>query len=380
MVYFDNGATTFPKPPSVIEQMKKCMLTYGGNPGRGAHSLSRRAAERVFECRALCAEMFGAQDESRVFFTPNTTYGINSVLKGILREGDHVLISELEHNAVYRPIYKMAKEGKISYDIFPTFVGEKDSDDKLCRAVEGMIKKNTRILMCLHTSNICSYTLPIAKIGELCHRHGVLFAVDGAQSAGHEIIDMESMHIDALCIPAHKGLYGAQGCGAVILGRDIILDTLVEGGNGIESLNPEMSLWAPERYEAGTLATPAIVGFCEGMKSVRERGIERIAHDEKMLCRRLCEMLGNMRGVTLYMPEYLGSTVLFNIDGSPSELVAEELDRHGICVRGGFHCAALAHNTLRTPESGAVRVSFGMYNNQRELERFYKVIDDMLKE
>ncbi len=374
MIYFDNGATTFPKPPRVIEQMKRCMLTYGGNPGRGAHRAAAKAAEKIFECRGMCAKMFGAQDEGRVFFTPNTTYGINAVLKGILKQGDHVLISDLEHNAVFRPVYKLAKEGKIEYDIFPTFITEEDREGKMCRAIEGMIRPNTRLLVCLHASNICSAVLPIARIGEICHRHGILFVLDGAQSAGHEHINMKEMFIDALCLPGHKGLYGPQGSGAVVLGEDIVLDTTVEGGNGIESLNPEMALWTPERYEAGTLATPNIVGLCEGLRFVEERGVEDIKRAERALCERLYDMLGGVGGIEIYEPWDMGSIFLFNVTGVPSEIVAEELDKHGVCVRGGYHCAALAHRTLGTPEGGAVRVSFGAYNTVAEVDAFCRIL------
>ncbi len=374
MIYFDNGATTYPKPPEVTEAVRRCMLVYGGNPGRGAHKLSRRAAECVFNCRSICADMFGAADEGRVFFTPNTTYGINAVIKGFLKQGDHVLISELEHNAVYRPIYKLAKEGKIEYDIFPSFIGEEDRESKICTALEGMIKPNTRLVFCVHASNICSVTMPISRIGEICHKHGVLFAVDGAQSAGHIDINLKKMHIDALCLPGHKGLYGPQGSGFVVLGTDIVLDTLIEGGNGIESLNPEMAIWAPERYESGTLATPNIAGLCAGMRAVLEQGIQNIARCEENVCIYLADMLMNTRGISLYAPEYMGSILLFNVEGLPSEVVADELDRHGICVRGGFHCAALAHKTLCTPDTGAVRLSFGMYNTKAEAQKFYKIL------
>ncbi len=374
-MYFDNAATTFPKPLSVGDEMLRCLRVYGGNPGRGAHSLSLAAAKKVFECRSELAELFGAADTDRVFFVPNTTYGINTVLKGLLGEGDHVIISDMEHNAVWRPVCKMAREGKIQYDVFKTLTGDaRQNPMRICANIAKLIRPNTRLVFCTHASNICSATLPIRQIGEFCHRHGLLFAVDGAQSAGHERIDMRDMNIDALCVPGHKGLYGPQGSGAVILGEGIMLDTLVEGGNGIDSLEAQMSLQAPERYEAGTVATPCIAGLCEGVKTVRRMGIERIAGGEKALCGRMREMLGNMKNIELYAPEYEGSIVLFNVRGVPSERVAELLDRQGICVRGGYHCAALAHRTLGTPDGGAVRASVGMYNKMADAETFYRAL------
>lgn len=375
MMYFDNAATTFPKPLAVVDEMRRCMMTYGGNPGRGAHSLSLAAARKVFDCRSELAELFGASDTDRVFFVPNTTYGINAVLKGLLRKGDHVIISDIEHNAVWRPVCKMAREGKIEYDVFKSFTGDiRQTPQRICASIAKLMRPNTRLVFCTHASNICSAMLPVSKIGDFCHRHGLLFAVDGAQAAGHEKIDVRSMNIDALCVPGHKGLYGPQGSAAVILGEGITLDTLVEGGNGIDSLEAEMSLQAPERYEAGTVATPCIAGLCEGIRTVRRIGIESIAENERRLCRRLREMLGNSEGVEMYAPEYEGSIVLFNVRGVPSERAASILDGQGVCVRGGYHCAALAHRALGTPEGGAVRVSFGAYNKLAELDTLYKAI------
>lgn len=373
MIYLDNAATTFPKPACVANEVTKCICTYCGNPGRSGHILSVMAAQKVFECRELAAETFGAFGADRVFFTYNTTHGINAVLKGLLKEGDHVIISDLEHNAVWRPIHKMAAEGKITYDVFKTLTCcPRKSPTLICANIARLVRPNTRLVFCTHASNICSATLPIKEIGAFCRRHGILFAVDGAQSAGHLDINVEEMMIDALCLPGHKGLYGPQGSGIVVLGKDISLDTLTEGGNGIASLSPEMPAAAPERYEAGTMSTPCIAGLCAGIKKVREYGTENIAQAEGRLCKRLCNMLGNTKGITLYAPEYTGATVLFNLDAVPSEETAAELDKRGICVRGGYHCAGLAHKALGTPDGGAVRVSFGIFNRPAEVEKFYQ--------
>ena len=379
MIYFDNAATTFPKPVGVIEEVKRCMQSYCGNAGRGAHKLSLRAAQKIFECRGLLSELFGANDADRVFFTPNATYGINAVIKGLLHEGDHVVISDLEHNAVYRPIWKLANEGKIEYDIFKTYVGdERESATRICASIARLLRPNTRMVISTHASNICSVVLPIKEIGAFCHRHGLMFVVDAAQSAGHEAIDIADMNIDALCLPGHKGLYGPQGSGAVILGKNISLCTLIEGGNGIDSMTPEMSTQAPERYEAGTASTPCIAGLYEGACTVKRIGVDSIFENERKVCHRIYEMLGNTKGVTLYMPQYVGSIALFNIDGISSEQTAAMLDAAGICVRGGYHCAALAHNTLGTQDIGAVRASFGMFNRISEADIFYRAVRDIV--
>lgn len=383
MIYLDNAATTFPKPTAVVDEVKRCMQTYGGNPGRGAHSLSLAAAKKVFECRSELTDMFGATDTDRVFFTPNTTYGINAVLKGLLRQGDHVIISDMEHNAVWRPICKMATEGKITYDVFPSLSCDpKFTPQRVCAGISRLIRSNTRMVFCTHASNICSASLPIAEIGELCRRRGILLATDGAQAAGHEEINVGKMNISALCVPGHKGLYGPQGSGAVILGEGVVLDTMVEGGNGVDSLEPEMSLSAPERYEAGTVATPSIAGLCEGIRTVRRMGVNNISHDEKRICARLYEILGNTRGVRVYASEYAGKggIVLFSFDGVPSERVASALDAKGICVRGGYHCAALAHRTLGTPQDGAVRLSAGIYTKMADVDGFYRAMRGIVSE
>ncbi len=380
MIYLDNAATTFPKPLAVPEKMRKFMLCCGGNPGRGAHSLAQAAASEVYGCRESAAEMFGASDTDRVFFTLNTTHGINTVLKGILKEGDHVLISDMEHNAVWRPIHKMASVGRIEYDIFPTLAAcRQNGVADICSEIERRLRPNTRAVVCIHTSNICSVALPIKEIGELCRRRGIFFLVDAAQSAGHTHINVEKMNISALCVPGHKGLYGPQGSGFTVLGKDIVLDTLCEGGNGIESLSSEMSMIAPERYEAGTVAAPCIAGLCEGMAFVRRQGIDYIGGYEEYLCRRSVERLGNIDGVRLYMREHLGSTVLFSLDSMPSERVAEALNGSGICVRAGFHCAPLAHKTLCTPEDGAVRMSFSVFNTPQEIERAIMQISNLAR-
>lgn len=380
MIYFDNAATTFPKPTTVTEEVRRCINLYGGNPGRSGHTLAVSAAKKVFECRELASEFLGVGDSERIFFTPNTTYGINAVLKGLLKEGDHVLISDLEHNAVWRPIHKMALEGRISYDIFRTFAEEGEiSAERICSEIGRLLRPETRMVFCTHGSNICSVVLPIDKIGDFCSRVRVLFCVDGAQTAGHEKIDVDGMKIDALCLPGHKGLYGPQGSGLVALGRDVVLDTFVEGGNGVDSLSPLMPEEIPERYEAGTVSTPCIAGLWAGLRAVKERGVDSISGGEKQIISKLREALGNIRKVDVYAPWYDGSILLFNVQGLNSETVATQLDRRGICVRGGYHCAGLAHRTLGTPEGGAVRVSVGMFNKPSEADTFIRELFSILR-
>ena len=378
--YLDNAATSFPKPRSVVDEVSKCLQTYCGNPGRSSHSLSLAAANKIYDCRIAAATLVGLDAPENIIFVPNTTYGLNLIVKGLLKYGDHVIISDMEHNSVYRPIYKMAKEGKITFDIFSALsLGKKFSTQEICKSIERLIRRNTKLLICNHQSNICSCSLPLYEIGKLCKKYNIIFALDVAQSAGHSILDMKRMNVDLLCAPGHKGLYGVQGSGFVAINNGLILDTLVEGGNGIQSLVGEMPDLSPERYESGTLATPCIAGLYEGIKEIQRIGINYIAQNERYLFSDLLERFENTKNITVYAKEHVGNTLLFNINGIPSDRVASMLDKYGICARGGFHCSALGHASLKTPESGAVRASFGIFNTKKDIERLSLACNDIIK-
>lgn len=369
LTYLDNAATTFPKPQRVIEAVSNSMLSIGGNAGRGSHSLALRASEAVFECREELSRFFSAEGPEQVCFSAGATASLNLAIKGLARRGDHLLISDMEHNAVYRPVYRLWKERMIDYSIFPTFPKEREGrEERILDGISRRLRANTRMLICSGASNICSAALPLEEIGGLCRARGVLFVLDGAQCAGHMPISLERMNIDALCIPAHKGLLGPQGCGAVIFRKGVLPKTLIEGGNGIASLEPENAGEMPERYEAGTLPLPAIVGLCEGLKTVSELGIDRIAAHERELFRRAREGLLGIDGVRLYCEHQEGSVLLFNKDGIDSEELCLALSERGICTRGGYHCSALGHRTLGTTDSGALRVSFGVYNSSYDVD------------
>ena len=382
MIYFDNAATTFPKPSAVYSEVERCMRLYCGNPGRGSHTMSRAAAEKIYECREEAATFFGLDTPENVIFTLNTTHALNIAIKGLLQHGDHVLISDMEHNSVLRPLAHLAELGEITYDIFPSFCGEDriPTADEVCHAIAQRMRPNTRAVICTHASNICSAVLPISEIGRLCHSKGIVLIVDGAQSAGVLPLDMKQMHIDILCLPGHKALYGIQGGGLLLLAPHIRLKTFTEGGNGVNSLDKTMPDISPERYESGTLPTPAIVGLCEGIRFVRRIGRQTIEEHERQLNRRLTEMLTNTQGITVYAPQFVGSTVLFSVDGISSDAIGRALDARGFCVRCGFHCAALGHQTLGTPESGAVRVSFSFFNRAEQTELFWRSLREICRE
>lgn len=380
MIYLDNAATTFPKPPSVVRDITDCMRHDCGNPGRGSHALAMRAAEHIYRCREEIATFFGFHNTERVCFTVNATAALNTVIKGALREGDHVLISDMEHNAVLRPIIKLADAGRITYDVFPTHALDPGrTPQMICREIFERIRPNTRMLICAHASNICSASLPLSEIGALCKRFGILFVVDAAQSAGHLPINVEKMQIDALCVPGHKGLMGPQGIGFFLLSDGISLDTLTEGGSGFHSLDPHMPDDAPERYEAGTLPTPAITGLASGIREIKSRGVDEIHAKIKALNARLQERLLNTLGITVYAPHHVGSVLSFNADKIRSDALATELDRRGFCVRAGYHCAPLAHKTLATPDGGTVRVSPSIYTTAKQIDAFAEAVREILQ-
>ncbi len=376
LAYLDNAATTFPKPPAVIEAMARCMRESGGNPGRGSHTMALRAAEVLYACREEAAAFFGASGADKIVFTMNTTYALNIAVKSVLHPGDHVLISDSEHNSVFRPIAQAASRREISYSVFST----EGTDEDILRSIRSKLRPETRLLVCAHVPNTANTVLPAAKIGALCRARGITFILDGAQSAGHLQIHVEKMGIDALCVPGHKGLYGPQGCGMIVCGSDRLAagKTLMEGGSGVHSLAIDMPDVLPERFEAGTMPTPAVAGLVEGIRFVRKMGVDSIHNAEKALWMRACEGLKEIRNVQVYGTAP-GAVLLFNVDGVSPSVVGEALDKRGICVRSGFHCAPLAHETIGTITTGAVRASFGVFNTEKEVKRLIDAVWDIAK-
>lgn len=384
IVYLDNAATTFPKPRAVLSETARCLRYYCGNPGRSSHPLARAAAGKIYECRERIADFFASDAPERVIFTMNATEALNAAIKGILRRSDHVLISDMEHNAVFRPIEKLAHEKFITYDTFATVKdGAPLSDEEIIKSIRRLIRPSrTRMLICSHVPNICSAERPIAKIGELCRRMNITFVLDGAQSAGHLPIDIKKQNIDILCAPAHKGLFGIQGCGFMIMGEGISPISLIEGGNGVDSLEWKMPELPPESLEAGTLPTPSIVALSEGIRFLSAfKSEDIIAHERALFVKARNSILncGELKA-TVYLPECEGSVLLFNLGGIPSETVGRYLGNKGICVRSGYHCSALGHKALGTLESGAVRVSFSVFNTYRDVDALIEELRNCVSE
>ncbi len=374
MIYFDNAATTFPKPACVKSAVLDCMEHWCGNPGRGAHALSLLAAKQVYACREQLAAFFGLSDATRIVFTGGATSALNTVIKGILREGDHVLCSELEHNAVWRPLKALARERGVMSETFPV-VGLTDAE--ILQKVAKRVKKNTRAIICTHASNICSLTLPIAKIGAFCHQNNLHFIVDAAQSAGHFPIHLTDMHIDALTLPAHKGLYGIPGCGVLALGKELLPKPLIEGGSGVNSRAPFMPRELPERLEAGTLPIPAIAGLLGGLSFVEGIGLDVLQTHAKGLFLAARERIEALPCYQVLAKDAAGAVLLFRHERASAVAVARALSERGIFVRAGLHCAPLAHDALGTGQAGGVRISFSYHNTIAELDTLYTVLKEI---
>ncbi|MBO5374428.1 MAG: aminotransferase class V-fold PLP-dependent enzyme [Clostridia bacterium] len=376
MIYFDNPATTFPKPQCVSDEISSCIKKYCGNPGRSSHILSIKSAEKIYETRCLLGDMFGAPPEN-VVFTYNTTYALNIAIKSFFKPREHILISDIEHNSVIRPIASLARQNLCSYSSFCT-----DGDDeKILDNIKMSITDNTSMLCCTFVSNVGSRRLPIKKIGDFCKERGIFFIVDGAQGAGVFDINVKEMNIDALCIPAHKALYGPQGLGMIIFGAEKLGRSIFEGGTGVNSFETEMPDFLPERYEAGTLSTPLISGLCEALKWLKTININSIRAHEEQLYITACDLLSTNEKIILYkMNEYAGNTLMFNIQGMSSATVSSLLDKRGICTRSGFHCAPSAHKKLNTGNGGAVRIGFSVFNTQKEIFSFTEALNEIIKD
>ncbi len=362
MIYFDNAASSHPKPQEVIRATTRQLQKNGANPGRSGHRLAMEAAGLIYTCRQTLADVFGTEPEL-VIFTSNTTDAINRALKGLLQPGDHVVISDLEHNSVLRPLVSLRNQGRITFDVAKT--GQ--SDEETITEFFNKIRPETRLVFCTHASNVTGRILPIRQLGELCKKRGILFGVDGAQTAGIEDFDLANDPIDFLCVPGHKGLLGPQGTGALILSHQLPMTSLIEGGTGADSLSENQPLTFPDGYESGTLNTPGIAGLKEGVKFTAKHRKTIQIHEEKL---RKCfvEEIKKIPGFRILSPgDRFVATVALQYQSGHSENLAGWLARRNICTRGGYHCSALAHRTLGSEVYGAVRFSFGYKNSENEV-------------
>ena len=376
IIYFDNAATSFPKPEEVTKAMVHFSREIGASPGRSGHRLAVEAGRIVFGARERISQLFGGKDSSRVVFGLNATEGINQGLKGLLRHGDHLITSSMEHNSVMRPLRALMKEG-LAVSILPcSQEGFLDPS-----GVKKAIRQNTRMVVLNHASNVVGTLQPLAEIGEVCRKREILFFVDAAQSAGAVPVDMEREKIDLLAFTGHKALFGPQGTGGLVLGERVDEKELVpvkRGGTGSRSEHEEHPDFLPDLCESGTPNAVGLAGLLAGLEFVMKVGIEKIRQHEKRLTEKLFQGLLKIGGVTVYGPgtaEKQLATVSFNIQGvAPSEVGLRLDEEFGILCRVGLHCAPAAHRTLGTFPEGTVRFGLSYLNREEEIEEALQAV------
>lgn len=371
MVYLDNAATTYPKPPSVIGKSSYALVNYGANPGRSGHKLSMETAEAVYNARELCGDFFGAKAEN-VCFMLNCTEALNTAIKGIAEEKCHFVTSDLEHNAVLRPLTALAKSGS---EITFSVARVTDSDDETVNNFGKLINPKTKAVVCTCASNVTGKILPYKRIAALCKSRGVCFILDAAQGAGVLPISL-SDGINIICAAGHKGLYGPMGTGLMITDGKYRLKTLIEGGTGSASTDPVQPEFLPDRFESGTINTAGAIALGEGIRFVKEKRISAIYEHEWQLCSYAFGEMKRIKGVILYGGFSRKNAPLFsfNIRGKSSEETASLLSDSGYYLRGGFHCAYLAHKKLGTLETGTVRFAPSVFTTKGEVSGFLRTV------
>lgn len=368
MIYFDNGATTYPKPPSVPRAMMAAMREYGANPGRSGHRMSLRASETIYRCRENLARLFDTDKPENVILTYNCTTALNTVIQGVLKSGDHAVISSLEHNAVVRPLEALRASG-VTYSVAKVFEGD---DEATLNSFRSCFRANTRLVVCTHASNVFGVRLPAGRLAALCRLNGIRFCLDAAQTAGVVPISLKNSCIDYLCTAGHKGLYGPMGTGVLVINSDLTPDSLIQGGTGSFSSDRGQPEILPDKYESGTPNLAGIAGLSEGVKFVLNRTPQGMERYEMRLAARLYDRLSSMDGVRLYSRRPESGThvpvISFNVGDMDSETAARLLDERQIAVRAGLHCAPLAHESRGTAQQGTVRAVMSVFNNERQID------------
>ena len=377
IIYFDNSATSFPKPEEVYKASAKAMRIFGANPGRGGHRMAVEASKEIFKVREKVANLFNIKDPLRIAFTQNSTYALNFAIKGCINKKGHVITTALEHNSSLRPLFSKRDNGEIELElIYP----EKNGEISIEKIIES-IKEDTIAVVVNHISNVTGTIVDIGKIGKVTRGKGIMLIVDASQSAGYLDIDVEREGIDILCFTGHKSLYGLQGSGGIYIREGIDFTPIIEGGTGSFSKLERQPLVMPEGLEAGTLNTLAIVSLGAGIDFIQKVGIENIRKYEDKLTQRFLTEVKKIPEIEVYGSDRRGPVVTLNIKGIDSGDLAAYLDEeYGILVRGGLHCAPKIHEAIGNGENGGVRFSFGFFNTDEEVEYAIKVLKEIVVE
>ncbi len=358
MIYLDNAATTFPKPPEVINEVTNLIENFGGNPGRGGHRISRMCAEKVYSCRENLSKLINNDNPERIVFTKNTTEALNLAIKGCLKEGDEVIISSMEHNSVLRSVISLEKLGVSAK------IARADSKGYVsAECIKSLITPKTKLVCVVHSSNVVGTVNPIDEICKMAREKGVYTLVDCAQSGG--IIPIECKYLDMAAFAGHKGLFGPFGTGALYIREGIELDPLLYGGTGSMSESATMPSHLPDRFEAGTLNAAGIAGLNEGIKFVMREGVYE---KETLLTKRLVENLSVIKGVKVLGIPHAGAVGVLLSKHDPVDISSRLDSEYDIAVRSGLHCSPLAHRTLGTITSGLLRFSPSFFNTIEEID------------
>ena len=376
-IYFDNAATSSPKPPEVVDEVRRALTEYNANPGRSGHARALAAARIVYDCRSALSDFLGAEPDDCIALGYSCTDALNLAIKGVLRRGDHVISTMLEHNSVLRPLNQLSVRREIALTLIaPRADGMVHPED-----VRRALKRNTALIAVTHASNVTGAIQPVAAIAQIARAAGVRCLIDGAQALGALPVDVHRLDCDLYAFPGHKSLLGPQGTGGLYIRSGLSLNTVREGGTGTDSQSMLQSIDPPERYESGTLNLPGLAGLLRGVEYVAAHRAAILSH-ERELTTALYEGLSKMEGAEIYTPREeaaRAALVSFNLGDLSSSDVADGLSRRGIAVRGGLHCAPGTHRVLGTLERGAVRASLGHANSFEEVEEFLAALRDILK-
>ncbi|MGI6084983.1 MAG: aminotransferase class V-fold PLP-dependent enzyme [Acetivibrionales bacterium] len=368
MIYLDNAATSFPKPVEVYDRMNLFIRKECANPGRSSHEMARTSATWVMKTREAVASLFGIDNPLRIGFTANATYALNMAIQGVLKKGDHVITTAMDHNSVLRPLCELKKQGIIDYTIIMPYNSYGSIDPF---AVSKALRPNTRLIVLTASSNVTGTILPYEEVGEIARKKGIIYLVDAAQGAGVLPLDVKIMNISMIAFPGHKGLMGPQGTGGLYVNENVSLSPIIQGGTGSHSFETFQPLFMPDIIECGTLNTPGIVGLGTGVEFILKTGTNSILKRKEILLGKLYEGLAAYKRIKLYSTaeNHKNSGIIaFNIDGMDSSETANLLDsRYNIATRPGFHCAPLAHKALGTEKTGMVRLSLGYFNTPDEI-------------
>lgn len=379
-IYLDNASTSFPKAPTVATAMSDYITNRGININRGSYALAYDVEDTIYTTRQRLNTLFNGHDPSHVVFTQNVTMSLNMVIKGLLKAGDHVLVSSMEHNAVMRPLTQLLDKG-ITFDIIPC---DKMGSIQL-ESMDSLIRPNTVAMIINHASNVCGTIQPLESIGPICKAHSLQFIVDAAQTAGVIPIDVKACHIDALCFTGHKGLLGPQGIGGIILTKEMAqnLTPLIAGGTGSFSHLETLPTHMPDAFESGTLNLPGIIGLNEGLAYIESQGMENIHNHELVLTQSFLEGLQSINGINIVGKQNIQdrtAVVSITIDGMDPASIAYELEStYHIMTRVGLHCAPRAHQTLGTYPEGTIRFSFGYANTHEDVEAALSALNTIVK-